>query len=304
MSINLAGTAWEAAATATVLNPTASSLTTQRLAAGCEAEVLAFLAKRPLHTVGMAGLIHENGLTSPLNRGDFYAARDAAGHLEGVALIGHATLIETHSDAALEAFAHLAHNNPRAHLIRGEQEMIERFLNYYTPVGYSPHLVAREQLLEQQQPVPVFEPVSDLRRATLLDLEQVMTVNAAMIYEECNVNPLETDLAGFRQRTARRIEQGRIWVWIDGERLIFKTDVMADTPEVIYLEGVYVNPEERGKGYGLRCFSQLCHRLLQRTKSICLLVNEQNQAAVNFYLRAGYRRQEYFDTIYLRRESA
>ncbi|HEX8920928.1 MAG TPA: GNAT family N-acetyltransferase, partial [Pyrinomonadaceae bacterium] len=131
-----------------------------------------------------------------------------------------------------------------------------------------------------------------------------LTVNASMIFEECGVNPLQTDLAGFSQRTARRIERGRIWVWMEGGRLIFKTDVMSNTPEVMYLEGVYVHPEERGKGYGLRCFSQLCHQLLHLTKSVCLLVNELNQAAINFYLKAGYERQGCYDTIYLQRASS
>lgn len=291
-------------AVASQLHAVTAPLTTQLLTGEDEAEVLAFLAERPLHTVGMAGLILENGLISPLNRGEFYACRDAAGELEGVALIGHATLIEAHSDAALEAFAQLARNNPRAHLIRGEQEMIERFLDYYMPTGCLPRLVSRELLFEQKQSVLSNEPISHLRPATLGDLEQVMAVNAAMIYEECGVNPIQSDLAGFSQRTARRIEQGRIWVWMEGGRLIFKTDVMSDTPEVIYLEGVYVAPQERGKGYGLRCFSQLCHQLLHLTKSICLLVNEQNQAAIKFYTRAGYEPQGCYDTVYLQRQSS
>jgi predicted GNAT family acetyltransferase len=269
-----------------------------------KAEALGFLARRPLHTVSMTALILENGLVSPMNRGAFYACRNEAGQLEGVALIGHATLIEAHSDNALKAFAHLAQDNPRAHLIRGEQEMIERFWTHYTPVGCVPRLVCRELLLELRQPVPVREPVRNLRPATLDDLETVLAVNAEMIYEECGVNPLKTDLTGFRLRTARRIELGRIWVWIQNGRLIFKTDVMSSTPEVIYLEGVHVNPEERGKGYGFRCFSQLCQQLLLRTRSICLLVNEHNQAAINFYNKAGYTRQGCYDTVYLQRDGS
>jgi predicted GNAT family acetyltransferase len=305
MSINFAETGTGVVmAVASRLHSVVAPLTTQLLTKGYEAEVLAFLAERPLHTVGMAGLILENGLISPLNRGDFYACRDAAGDLEGVALIGHATLIEAHSDEALEAFAQLARNNSRAHLIRGEQEMIERFLDYYTPTGYLPRLVSREVLFEQKQSVMRNEPVGHLRPATLNDLEQVMAVNAAMIYEECGINPLQSDLAGFSQRTARRIEQGRIWVWMEDGRLIFKTDIMSDTPEVIYLEGVYVNPEERGKGYGLRCFSQLCHQLLHLTKSICLLVNEQNKAAIKFYARAGYEPRGCYDTVYLQQQGS
>jgi predicted GNAT family acetyltransferase len=302
MSINLAEPGAAATAATSQLHPLAVSLTTQPLTGADEAEALAFLANRPLHTVCMTGLILENGLVSPLNRGAFYGFRNEAGQLEGVALIGHATLIEAHSDAALEAFARLAQTNSRAHLIRGEQEMIERFWNLYTPIECTPRLICRELLLEQQQSILDCEPVKGLRSATLDDLELIIGVNAEMIYEECGVNPLETDKLGFRQRTARRIEQGRIWVWIDDGQLIFKTDVMSAAPEVIYLEGVYVSPLKRGQGYGLRCFSQLCQRLLRNTKSLCLLVNEHNQAAINFYHKVGYKQRGSYDTVYLQRE--
>lgn len=302
MSINLADTGGGASATSSQLHSMVAPLTTQQLTDVDKAEALAFLAERPLHTVSLSGMILENGLVSPLNRGSFYGCRDSTGQLEGVALIGHATLIEAHTNTALEAFARLAQNNPRAHLIRGEQEMIERFWNYFTPVGCAPRMVCREILLEQRQPMPIGEPLNDLRQATLDDLEQVLAVNAQMIYEECGVNPLETDLAGFRQRTARRIVQGRIWVWMKNERLIFKSDVMSSTPEVIYLEGVYVHPDERGKGYGSRCFSQLCDHLLEHTRALCLLVNEHNQAAINFYNKLGYTPQGCYDTIYLQRK--
>ena len=63
----------------------------------------------------MAGFIRDNGVVSPLNRGTFYACRDVAGRLEGVAHIGHATLVEARSEAALSAFAHLAQRYPRTH---------------------------------------------------------------------------------------------------------------------------------------------------------------------------------------------
>ncbi|MDT5121154.1 MAG: uncharacterized protein QOC96_636 [Acidobacteriota bacterium] len=300
MSINLAESGATQVATASQLHSMIATFTIEQLTGESEAEALSFLAARPIHTVCMVGMILDNGLVSPLNRGSFYACRDAAGQLEGVALIGHATFIEARSDAALEAFAHLAQHNTRAHLIRGEQEMIERFLNYFKPVGFTPRLVCRELLFEQRQSVTVSEPVNNLRPATLDDLDLVLEVNAAMIYEECGVNPLRTDQAGFRQRTARRIQQGRIWVWVENGRLIFKTDVISATPEVQYLEGVHVNSEERGKGYGLRCFTQLCTQLLQHTKSICLLVNEQNRMAINFYIKAGHKLQGCYDTIYLK----
>src|SRR5205823_10612756 len=81
-----------------------------------EAEAIAFLAARPVHTVFLSTLIRDNGLVSPLNRGTFYGCRAARGRLTGLALIGHATIIETADDAALALFAQLAQNCPSAYL--------------------------------------------------------------------------------------------------------------------------------------------------------------------------------------------
>src|SRR5688572_33239913 len=79
-----------------------------------QTEVLAFLATRPRYTFVMTGWILDNGLVSHLNRGTFYGHRNAAGQLDGVALIGHVTLFETSNEAALAAFALLTRDCPTA----------------------------------------------------------------------------------------------------------------------------------------------------------------------------------------------
>ncbi len=275
------------------------SLRVRPLSAEHEAEVLAFLAARPVHTVFIAGFIRDNGLASQLNRGTFYGCRDRQGQLEGVALIGHFTLVEARSDAALAAFARLAQDCPSAHMILGEQEKVKAFWSYFAQMGHTPRRVCRELLLELESPIEPFEPVSGLRRANPDDLRIVLPVNAEMVCEESGVNPLEADPAGFERRWLRRIEQGRVWVWTENGRLIFNADVMSETPDVVYLEGIYVHPDERGKGYGVRCLSQLSQQLLQRASSLCLLINEQNHRARAFYEKAGYKLSGYYDTIFL-----
>src|SRR5688500_13225174 len=273
--------------------------TATALADGNRDEVLRFLSARPVHTAVMAGFIRDNGLVSPLNRGTFYGFRGEGGRLEGVALIGHATLVETKSDNALAAFARIARACPRAHVMMGEQEMLERFWLYYAEGGRAPRLVCSELLMEQRWPVEVREAAPGLRLATLDDLQQVMVVQGQMAFEEGGVNPMETDPEGFRRRCARRIEQGRVWVWIEDDQLIFKADIISDTPDVIYVEGVWVNPEGRGQGYGLRCLSQLSRDLLSRAGAVTLLVNKKNPEAIAFYRRAGYNVCSHYDTIYL-----
>jgi predicted GNAT family acetyltransferase len=264
-----------------------------------EAEALSFLAFRPVHTVNLRGLIRDNGLESPRNRGSFYGYRNDRGSLEGVALIGHATLVEASTDRALEALALEAQRCTNAHVILGERERIAEFWSYYAEAGQQERLACRELLFELRWPVEAQVEVAGLRPATLEDLELTLPVHARMAEEESGVNPLVKDPDGFRLRCARRIEQGRTWVLIEEGKLIFKADIFADTPEVIYLEGIYVNEEERAKGYGLRCLSQLSRTLLQRTEALCLLVNEENAPARAFYRKAGFNFISTYDTIFL-----
>ena len=268
------------------------------LGPGHENEVLEFLGARPIHTVFMSSMVRDNGLASPDNRGSFYACRNECGELEGVGLIGHATMVETRSDSALMVLARLA-RNCEVHLIRGEQETIDRFWEHYARAGQKSRLISRELLLEQREPLAIETRVDDLRMATISDLDKILAVNASMALQEAGVSPLQKDPAGFRQRTARRIEQGRIWVWVNDNRLMFKADVVAETPQANYLEGVHVHPEERMKGYGLRCLAQLSASLLSYSESICLTINERNKDALAFYAKAGYEFRTPYETIYL-----
>jgi predicted GNAT family acetyltransferase len=270
------------------------------LTRGDEEEVLEFLSVRPLHTVFMAGLINDNGLISPNNRGSFYACRGNLGQLEGVALVGHATIIEAGSESAIASFAMLARRCQISHLIRAEREIVDKFWKYYAGDHVAARRICTELLFAKSETQPVPGAMTDLRQATLDDLDKVLAVNALMAFEEGGVSPLQKDPGGFRRRTARRIQQGRIWVLLRDHRLIFKADVIAMTPEVAYLEGVHVHPDERRKGYGLRCLTQLSSTLLLQTNAICLTINQKNEAASAFYQKAGYEFHSNYETIYLR----
>ena len=228
-----------------------SRLSVEPLAGGQESEALDFLSARPLHNVYMAGFIRDNGLVSPHNRGTFYACRDVGGQLEGVALVGHVTQLDARTDAALTAFARAAQACRTAHVIMGEAEVVRAFWGHYAPAGQTPRLACREQLLEQRYPLTACEPVGSLRPARPEELSLVAPVQARMAEEECGVSPLSVDAEGFRARCGARIARGRTWVVVEAGRLVFKAEVMAETPETVYVEGVYVDPGARGAGFGL-----------------------------------------------------
>ena len=194
-------------ATAPIRNSMVGEVRVQALTREHEAEVLTFLAQRPIHTVAMVGFIYDNGLVSPLNRGTFYGCRNRQGQLEGVALIGHATLLETTTDRALEALAEVAQTCTTGHMIMGEKERMNDFWDYYAGAGQDMRHVCRELLFELQWPVEALAEVPGLRLATLDELELIMPVHAQMAFDESGVNPLERDPESFRKRCARRIEK-------------------------------------------------------------------------------------------------
>jgi len=268
-----------------------------------EAEVLDFLSAHPMLTFVMMGWINDNGLVSQLNRGNFYATRNGRGELDGVALIGHVTLLETKSDDSLSSFAKLARNCPSSFVVMGEEERIDRFMQFYAPEAPQSYRVGRELLFERRSRVHCESSVPSLRRATLEELDLVVPVHAQMAFEESGVNPLEVDPLSFRDRCARRIHQGRVWVCIENQRLVFKADVVSDLAEVNYLEGVYVRPEDRGKGLGTACMRHVTNLLLSRTKSVCLLTREEEKAAQSCYVKAGYKLRDCYKTVFLDQNS-
>lgn len=281
---------------ATELTPSARILTEHD-----KPEVVAFLNKRAIHTVNMLGLIADNGIQSSFNRGSFYGFYNEQDKIEGVALIGHATLVEARTNRALKAFAEVARNCQNKHLIMGEEQRIEEFWRYFSGDDQPMRLLCQERLFEMTKPAATFDFVPGLRVAVAADLPLIVPVQAQLSFDECGINPLEVDPEGFRRRCLRRIERGRTWILCENKTLIFKTEIMAATAGATYLEGVWVNPKTRGKGYGARCLSQLCRNLLANTDSLCLLINEKNRQVCDFYQKIGFEFQSIYKTIYLQK---
>lgn len=264
-------------------------------------EAMKFLAVRPVHTVVMTSFINDNGMQSELNRGKFYGYRNAAGELEGVALIGHSTLVEARSDAALRAFALKARTSETPiHLIMSHGTAAETFWKYFGNGINEPRLTCRERLFEVSFPFMVRKgEKSGLRPATANELIAVAEAQAEVAFMECGVDPMVKDREGFLKRVARRIEQGRVFVVTDGDKLVFKADIIAETADAIYLEGIYVAAEYRGKGLGSAYLADLTLELLNRAENVCMLSNVEFENAHKSYFKAGYKATDECTTLFV-----
>jgi len=265
---------------------------------GSEDYVLSSLSNASLTNVIMSGFIRDNGFVNPLNRGSFYTCRDEQDKLEGVALIGHTILFENFSDRAIQVFAALARRQSSTHLLMGEHNAVERFWGYYAGKGESPRLVCPIVFLKRTEPFPAQSLVPGLRTATREDLEHVVHAQAAMAVETSGIDPLKKDPAGFRERYLRRIEKKRVWVLFENDRLLFKTDVIADTPQASYIEGVDVAPDARGRGLGRRCLIGVSRILMKQAKAIYLFVENQETRTKSFYLNLGFNMAGQYDLLY------
>jgi uncharacterized protein len=267
-------------------------------AVGMEEEILSILAVPTLTNVVMAGFIRDNGLFSSQNRGHFYVCRNERQKLEGVALIGHSILFEALSESAIEGFAAIARREASTHLLMGEHTAVQRFWSYYADQDQSPRHVCPVLFLRRSEQFLNRKDVPELRLAKPEDLESIVRAQAAMAFETSGVDPLRKDPIGFRQRYLRRIDKNRVWVLMKNRQLVFKLDVIIDTPDATYIEGVYVSPEERGKGLGQSCLTEVGRKLLERTKAIQLFVENENSRTTAFYSRLGFNVAGQYDLVY------
>ncbi len=263
-------------------------------------EVLEFLKVRPIHTVVMTSFINDNGLESDLNRGKYYGYRDSAGKLEGIALIGHTTLVEARTNQAMMALALIARESETPiYVMMSDGDTIENFWETYKQPNTEPRLVCTEKLFELNLPLLVQDCEWDVRIAKADELEQIAVAHAEVAFLESGTNPLEKDREGFLKRCLRRIEKGRTFVVFEDGQLIFKADIVAETDEVVYLEGIYVSPEHRGQGIAPKCLSKLNLELLERVQNICMLSNLKFESAHRSFAKAGYVSNDVCTTIFV-----
>jgi uncharacterized protein len=145
------------------------------------------------------------------------------------------------------------------------------------------------------QPVYVLEEapqpgVSGLRPAELADLDLLVRASASAYLEEVGVDAYARDPALFEWRTRVQIEQGRSWVWREGDEVLFKAEASAWTDRAVQLQQVWVDPQHRGLGNAKRGLQDLCRLLLERTPAVCLFVRPENTPAIALYDSIGMRR--------------
>jgi hypothetical protein len=240
--------------------------------------VLEFCGRDPVERVFLEEMARRGA-------GRFVAVENEAGSLEALCHAG-ANLVPSGRGCASFAGVTLESNS---RMIIGEQSAVDELWEAVADLLPQP----RED--RPGQPVYVLtdrpEPGGTaLRAATHDDFERLLPACAAAHEEELGIDPLSRDEDGFRWRTRSQIDEGRSWLWLEDDVILFKAEASAWTPSAVQVQQVWVDPSVRRRGFGERGMRDLCRLLLETTPTVTLFVRTENTAAIGLYEVIGMRR--------------
>ena len=120
-----------------------------------------------------------------------------------------------------------------------------------------------------------------------------------MFSEEVGVSPLGNDGGAlYRARVTDLINSGRAFARFDGDRVVFKAEVGAATPQACQVQGVWVDPELRSHGLGTTGTAAVAaFARAEIAPVVSLYVNSFNVAARIAYERVGFVQEGTFASI-------
>jgi ribosomal protein S18 acetylase RimI-like enzyme len=216
--------------------------------------------------------------------------RKRDGTVRGVIYYGAQLVVAAEDVAALDAFAIETRKYPGLRSFVGPKRAVDGIWNRVKSWHRAPALVREHQPLYALWPQGLnrFED-ADVRLARSDETELVAEHSARMILGELGYDPRaqrSTFVAGVRHA----IELGSWWVWIVEGELRFQCNVGASTPVTAQIQGVWTPPPMRGRGYATRALAATANRLLARTPTVSLYVNDFNAEAISLYDRIGFTR--------------
>jgi len=131
------------------------------------------------------------------------------------------------------------------------------------------------------------------------ELDALFPAAVAMYTEEVGVSPTrDGGERAYRDRVAELVRGRRAYArFVDG-RVVFKAELAAVTRHTAQVQGVWVDPQWRGRGLATRAVAAVVHDALRRVApSVSLYVNDFNHPARRVYARCGFHQVGTFATV-------
>ncbi|WP_132993632.1 GNAT family N-acetyltransferase [Gordonia zhaorongruii] len=167
-----------------------------------------------------------------------------------------------------------------------------------TPMWGPPREVRADQPLLALKGPPAIEPDPLVRLVTLNDLDVYFPAAVEMFRGEVGADPCAGDGGqSYRRRLASLISARRVFARFDDDRVIYKAEIGSMSRKVGQIQGVWVDPEWRGRGLGAAGTAAVTAAIARQGRIASLYVNSFNSAARATYRAVGFTQVGSFATV-------
>ena len=253
-------------------------------------EVEELLLRDPVADVFVASRVETAGLDTWRLGAEVWGYGDR-GRLESLCYSG-ANLVPCQAGPeAVRAFAERARRQGRrCSSIVGPAEAVLAMWRLLQPQwGGARELRPDQPLLALSGP-PQVPADPQVRRVRPDEIDDVLPACIAMFTEEVGISPLAGDGGAlYRARVEELIAQGRAFARFEGGRVLFKAEIGAATTAACQVQGVWVEPSERGRGIGTSGSAAVVLAAQAGVApAVSLYVNAFNVAARTSYDKVGF----------------
>jgi uncharacterized protein len=261
-------------------------------------EVLAICDRDPIANIFVAARIRTAGVDPSRLGGQLWGYSDG-GQLTALCYSG-ANLVPVEAGPdAVAAFASRARmQGRRCSSIVGPAEAVSQLWSQLAPAWGTPREVRPVQPVLTMSAPSAIEPDPLVRMVRPAELDVLLPSCIAMFTEEVGVSPIGADGGvAYRARMADLITAGRSFARIDDDKVIFKAEIGAVTPQACQVQGVWVPPDARGRGHAIRGMAAVVRAALQLAPVVTLYVNDFNAPARAAYQRVGFTQAGTFMSV-------
>jgi predicted GNAT family acetyltransferase len=221
-------------------------------------------------------------------------------NLESLCWIG-ANLIPVHATpAAISAFAEMVAGEPRgcSSIVGSADAVLGLWSHLARTWGPSRDVRPNQPLLAITAPSPV-TPDPEVRLVRPDEIDSLFPAAVAMYTEEVGVSPTaDGGERSYRDRIGELVRGRRAYARFHNGRVVFKAELAVVTRHTAQIQGVWTDPELRGRGLATAGIAAVVRDALRRVApSVSLYVNDYNTPARRVYERCGFQQVGTFATV-------
>jgi len=262
-------------------------------------EALALCDRDPVTNAFVAARIRANGL-DPVSLGaQLWGYYEGSQMVSGCYVGANMVPIEA-VPAATSVFAERARlQGRRCSSIAGRADAVRDLWAHLAPFWDRPREIRESQPLLAISSDSLVSPDPQVRNVRADEIGVLLPASIAMFTEEVGVSPIGLDGgAMYRARVNELVTSGRSFARIENGKVVFKAEVGAVTPAACQVQGVWVPPDLRNRGYAARGMAAVVAIARRRfAPVVSLYVNDFNTPARAAYKRVGFQQVGTFMSV-------